>query len=297
MAKKLTPRSISLTEFFEMTPPGKIYSVKQIAVLKRGSQGFQEPFLNLSPITLYCDNTPCNGLRFFEYTGDRIELIEDEWNKIFVTFHCKNCNSTQKTFAISVSINVEEDEEQGFYGKMLKIGEDPPFGPPIPARVISLIGPDRDLFLMGRRSENQGMGIGAFAYYRRVVENQKNRVIDEIIRVVEKTGTSSDLLKELAFAKNEQQFTKAIDSIKHAIPPMLLINGENPLKLLHSALSEGLHDHTDEKCLELAQDIRIVLTELAERLSQALKDEVELSDAVKRLRQAKGKKTSTLEKD
>jgi hypothetical protein len=40
---------------------------------------------------------------------------------------------------------------------------------------------------MGRRAENQGMGIGAFAYYRRVVENQKNRIIAEIKRVAEKT--------------------------------------------------------------------------------------------------------------
>jgi hypothetical protein len=44
-----------------------------------------------------------------------------------------------------------------------------------------------------------------------------------------------------------------------------------------------LHNGTDEECLELAQDIRVVLTELAERISQALKDEAELNTAVSRL--------------
>ena len=60
---------------------------------------------------------------------------------------------------------------------------DPPFGPPTPARVITLIGPDKEYYLKGRRAENQGMGIGAFSYYRRVVENQKNRIIDEVITI------------------------------------------------------------------------------------------------------------------
>jgi hypothetical protein len=67
----------------------------------------------------------------------------------------------------------------------------------------------------------------------------------------------------------------------------LLINGHNPLTLLHSALSKGLHAKTDEECLELAHDVRIVLTELAERLGQALKDEAELNTAVSRLIKSK----------
>jgi hypothetical protein len=44
-----------------------------------------------------------------------------------------------------------------------------------------------------------------------------------------------------------------------------------------------MHDRTDKLCLELATSIRVVLTELAERISQALKDEAELKQAVTRL--------------
>jgi hypothetical protein len=87
----------------------------------------------------------------------------------------------------------------------------------------------------------------------------------------------------LKSAQQETQFSKAVASVKDAILQTLLINGHNPLTLLHSALSDGLHEQNDEHCLELAQDIRVVLGELAERLSQALKDEAELSTAVTRL--------------
>jgi hypothetical protein len=53
--------------------------------------------------------------------------------------------------------------------------------------------------------------------------------------------------------------------------------------LLHSALSDGLHQRSDEQCLEIASSIRVVLAELSERLAQALKDEAELNKALSRL--------------
>jgi hypothetical protein len=71
------------------------------------------------------------------------------------------------------------------------------------------------------------------------------------------------------------------------MPESLLIQGHhNPLTLLHSALSKGLHAETDAACLEMAQSIRLVLAELAERLSAALKNDVELNAAVSRLLRA-----------
>jgi hypothetical protein len=78
--------------------------------------------------------------------------------------------------------------------------------------------------------------------------------------------------------------------VKDGIPQGLLINGQNPPTLLHSALSEGLHGRTDEECLQAAHDVRIVLTALVERLDQALKDEAELNAAIERLAK---RKTST----
>ena len=63
----------------------------------------------------------------------------------------------------------------------------------------------------------------------------------------------------------------------------MLINGQNPLTLLHKALSVGVHESTDERCLERAHDVRVVLIELAERLGQAIKDEAGLNTAVNRL--------------
>jgi hypothetical protein len=140
------------------------------------------------------------------------------------------------------------------------------------------------LFLRGRRCENQGLGIGAFVYYRRVVEDQKNRILAEIIKVAQTISAPPEAIVALEGAQKEHQFSKAIDSVKDAIPQRLLIDGQNPLALLHAALSKGLHNRSDEMCLEVATDIRLILAELAELLGHALKDERELKEAVARLR-------------
>src|SRR5260221_2382351 len=106
----------------------------------------------------------------------------------------------------------------------------------------------------------------------------------KIIKTISSTRSSRWRRKlPLRWSRRENQFSKALESVKNAIPQALLINGHNPLTLLHSALSEGLHAQTDEQCLELAHDVRVILAELAERLGQALKDEAELKQAVSRL--------------
>ena len=118
-----------------------------------------------------------------------------------------------------------------------------------------------------------------------MVENHKDQILDEIIKVSKKIAP--EMVDGLELAKKENQFSKAVESVKNGIPQALLINGQNPLTLLHSALSEGLHAQTDEECLDLAHDVRVVLSELAERLGQALKDEAELNKAISRLMKPK----------
>lgn len=130
------------------------------------------------------------------------------------------------------------------------------------------------------RAENQGLGLGSFAYYRRVVENQRGRLLEEIIRVAKRMGAKADAVRALEAAAKEQQFSKSIELTKDSIPESLLIDGHNPLLLLHRALSVGLHNLTDEECLARARSIRLVLTELAERIGQVLKDTAELKEAI-----------------
>ncbi len=265
----------SWAEFLASSPPD---STEEVEGLFIAHPGVADRWISLTPdVRVYCVSEECQGYRFFECKTSSFHVGGSTWSFEFVHYSCRNCRRNRKTFSVAVM------PTSGGRGQALKLGEDPPFGPHTPSRVISLIGPDRDLFLQGRRAENRGLGIGAFSYYRRVVESQKGRIIQEIKKVAERLGARSEILKALEAAKAETQFSKAVDDIRAAIPDIQLIDGQNPLTLLHKALSKGIHAKTDAECLSLAQDIRIVLTELAERAGQALTDQAELAQAVNRL--------------
>jgi len=78
-----------------------------------------------------------------------------------------------------------------------------------------------------------------------------------------------DLLKR---AQSETQFSKAIDMLRNAasIPAVLLIDGHNPLAMLHDALSDGIHRLDDAECLQRAKDAEVILCELVDRMNIAL---------------------------
>lgn len=270
--------AISVSDFLQNTPPGLEKRVKDMAE-EMYFQGFTKYKLLAPVVGLHCETSCCSGIRFFELTDMTPEIVRREEPSLhFLVFRCRNCELRRKIYALRSHLG-----PRGVHGKLFKFGEDPAFGPPTPSNVISLVREEKDYYLKGRRSENQGLGIAAFAYYRRVIENQKNRIFNEIIRVSEKIGASSEILNELKAAKKETQFSKAVGVVRHGIPQTLLINGHNPLTLLHSALSEGLHAQTDEQCLELARSIRVVLTDLVDKMANALKDEADLNVAVGRL--------------
>ena len=265
------PAPIALEQFLEATPPGQYADISvHRNVYQDNSVGFDLP-----TVQLFCTHDGCNGIRFFDTSAEiNLKVLKD----CFWTYNCRNCKTSKKTFSVRVSYDAGTKVLT-----LLKYGEVPGFGPPTPARVRSLVGSEGDYYFKGLKAENQSLGIAAFAYYRRIVEHQKDKIFDEIIRVAERLGESPDLIAQLQAAKKETQFTSAVDSIKLAIPQVLRIDGHNPLTLLHSALSEGLHAQSDAECLELATSIRIVLTEFVERVGIALKNDAELKTAVSRL--------------
>jgi len=270
----------SISEFLEGTPPNQLIHISDISSWKfPDGYSSRRNVMRTPELQLHCPHESCNGIRFFRCVSGGGEFLKKGFEFFYVTYRCSNCQETEKTYSLAAQV----DEDGSDTGECYKFGELPTYGPPVSPKLVKLIGPDREQFLKGRRCENQGLGVGAFIYYRRVVENQKNRILSEIIKVSEKIGAPEEKIKVLQNAIDETQFSKALNMTKDAMPESLLINGHSPILLLHSALSEGVHALSDEACLDLASSVRVVLGELSERLSQALKDEAELTKALSTL--------------
>ena len=62
-----------------------------------------------------------------------------------------------------------------------------------------------------------------------------------------------------------------------------MILGQNPLLLLHAALSKDLHGKSDEEALEAAHSVRTILTTLATEIAHVTREQRDIEEAVKSL--------------
>ena len=274
--KKAETERITVADFLENVGPSSARHVSDLWY-EESSGGRSHRKIVTPAIRIHCESDNCGGVRTFRYKEGQTYFNNEGEINSFLDYVCSNCRKIHKRFSIRA---VTKDKNAGI---IYKYGEEPAFGPPTPARLIRLFGSDKDLFLKGRRCEIHGLGIGAFVYYRRVVESHKDQIFDAIIKVAKAINFPKEKIETLERAKAENQFTKGIEQVKDAIPESLLINGHNPLTLLHRPLSEHLHSKSDNDCLELAEAIRVVLVELAEKIGAALNEQIELNKAVTRL--------------
>ena len=78
--------------------------------------------------------------------------------------------------------------------------------------------------------------------------------------------------------------------MKDLLPSILRPDGMNPLGVLHSELSEGLHAETDEDCLENASHIRNILTFLVNQIMASKESAKQFTASMKNLLKKKSEK-------
>jgi hypothetical protein len=288
MLSTLIMSSPTFQEILQALPPGEYHNVPEVVyTTHKGTFSDKNLLAIRTPsLRMHCDSAQCNGVRLFEYNlfpmhYDVCEIHggDTSYEHVYIEYLCQNCKENLKSFAI-MFISVHDDDSTA---DIIKFGEYPFYGPTIPPKLISLIGPDRELFLKGLRCESQRLGIAAFSYYRRVIENQRDRIIDKITDALSKTSVDNNAYTLLINLKKQRQFKTSVDELKPYLPESLLIEGNNPLALLHKSLSIGLHELSDEDCLSYAHSIRIVLAELAVKLKFLLSDKNELKGAINTL--------------
>jgi hypothetical protein len=290
---KTKTNAITWAEFLEHTPPGIEVEIESlVTVPEKMTTGVRTPArVRTLDIRLYCDSDGCKDFRFFRATSDENWLAKGLSLDTFITYRCRTCMGSPKTFAVRLT----RAHRTATSGTAIKFGEEPAYAPPISPSLVSLVGPGHELFSRGHRCESQGLGLAAFVYYRRVVVDQKSYLIYEIADAARRLGATPEDVAALNRAAQETQFRKATENITAAIPSALLIQGHDPLTLLYTAVRRGFHAGTDEEYLTLAKDIRIVLTELAGHTSAILKDEADIRGAVTRILSQRHEQTESEE--
>ncbi|NYT33911.1 hypothetical protein [Rhizobium sp. WYCCWR 11128] len=194
-------------------------------------------------------------------------------------YGCAGCNRQIRHFDIHISEDLSS---------VTKVGQFPPWDIQGNKQVERLLGDHRSYLRKGLICEGQGYGIGAFAYYRRIVEETIDGLLDEIPQLL--GGAELEQFSDaLAKTKTTRVTAEKIEIIKDLIPPVLRPDGMNPLRLLHETLSEGLHAQSDSDCMANAETIREILTFLANQIAAAAEAKKSFTSGMRALLEKKSK--------
>jgi len=224
-------------------------------------------------INLHCEI--CKNIRTFELREKAIffnignyfvSVIDEKMTQIdpndrfFFRYTCASCKKFDQDYLIRIG-------ESG--GSLRKIGQYPPFSINIPKGLRDIIGKYEQYYKKGRILENFSNGIGAYAYYRRIIEGIIDDLLDRIPKLM--TGEQKkEFEQNLIKAKKETRAKKKIGFVKDLVPESLKRGGRNPLQLLYEALSIGIHVEEEDIINDNATLIRETLEYLIVKI---IKDE------------------------
>ena len=203
-----------------------------------------------------------------------------------VVYKCAACQTFKREFFLKI----DEPSES-----IMKVGQFPSWEIAMDKNLAALLGEHSDFYKKGLVCESQAYGIGAYAYYRRIVET----IIDQLLESVTDLIPETEKPRYLAALQKTKQTIVAkekIEMVKDLLPEILRPSGQNPLGLLHDFLSGGLHAGSEEECLENAQHIREVLVFLVNQIIRSKSSSKQFTDSMRKLLDKKSATASQVKK-
>jgi hypothetical protein len=168
-----------------------------------------------------------------------------------------------------------------------KVGQYPPLQARIPPELAKVLGAHADFYRKALTSRHQGYGIGALAYFRRIVEETMDTMLGLLADALREAPATPEIIARVEAAKVDRVFEKKVRVAADALPDSLRPGGFNPFGELHDLYSKGLHGLSDEECVEIVdvmqQHVEIIFTMLKTQVDQRKS----YQEAARRFQQAK----------
>ncbi|MEJ7564913.1 hypothetical protein WKI25_08930 [Acinetobacter baumannii] len=198
------------------------------------------------------------------------------WDRVksfVLQFKCVTCGDSSKKFWVKM-----EQTDDAFF-KYEKIGQDPKIELSRSKHLSKFFKSDKDEYNKAVICIAHGYGVAAFAYMRRIIENNIMQLLDMI---AEDDMVDSSIKEALSELRNESPMSDKISIANKALPSYLLINGHNPLGAMYKVLSEGVHSLSDEECLRRTETVQKCLEYIISGIAthkkskEAFKDNLDL---------------------
>ena len=232
----------------------------------------------LQPEALQADCAHCQGERTFVHSAESDpgrwrwgpSPHHAPWDEVktslprlrFWGYECVKCWNAGRGFLLAQEAGPNESY------LITKVGQVPPWSISVNRRLEHALGGSVEHYKRGLISLSQSYGLGACAYFRRVVEDQMNQLLGELRKLLEAQDAEAE---DIAQIDKALRSTQAVDKARIAgevCPATLRPGDRNPFLLLHDHLSTGVHTLDEEAGLEAAQEMRFCLDFVFSRMGQ-----------------------------
>ena len=256
--ERLTDKHIK--DFLEQVP---LYTWKEFRKpqINRGSLWIKE-------VDAFCEN--CQQIRPFQDlrsrgSGSGMEMTALSTGQSYFQFSCVSCRKQKREYLVDQIVTDE-------IIKFQKYGELPRKNIERDVQLQNFFSNDLDCYEKAAVCLTHGYGIAAFVYLRRIIENNIHSLLNLLMEDVQSSDGNKDVKEALLELKNESPTSNKIKVANKALPEYLKPNGLNPLGRLYQVLSEGVHNFSDEECLERTNAVKECLKYLICELSSRKKN-------------------------
>ena len=220
-------------------------------------------------IELYCKK--CN--KEMPFSVSRRTLKEDFAGAIIeYTALCRGC----ELCSCDIYVDVNDIDEV-----MYKIGQTSISSTYKARNLDEMLGDEQNLYRKGYECEKMGFGIGAFVYYRRIIENNINNLLEMSKQLLLlRNEDVSDIDKAISITRMTDKITAA----SKTIPGIIKMKRDNPLTIITGALGKNIHKGSDRECLDLAKAIRLALEYIVNNISDEIKRKEEYIKSIKKIK-------------
>ena len=194
----------------------------------------------------------------------------------YFSFTCVSCKKEKRTYLV-------EQIVEGGTVKLQKYGELPRGKVARDKTLQKFLKDDLDNYEKAVICLSHEYGVAAFAYFRRVVENNINRLLDLVQEDAQASGGANDMLDAISELRTESPMSNKIRVANLALPAHLRPDGLNPLGRLYQVLSEGIHSFSEQECLAKAKVTSECLAFLVSELATRKEHRVRFKSIVGRL--------------
>lgn len=273
---------IDINNVHPFTIHGTTYnSICEVSQLK---QTFQLEIYPERVKQLY-ENLPSVSSRKF------IELkIENHEDVKYDTQHykgvCKCCNKYKQDIILNIFCEKPQPKNNNFPQSpyyIRKIGQFPPFDIKPELEISKFLSAENlGFYKKGLMNLSSNYGIGAFAYFRRITENEIKNICIKFSEL--EIDGANDIKAALEKYYANHQMSSLIEEVYKYLPNSLKQLGDNPLQLLYDQLSGGIHTFSEEECYDKAIAIDTILKFVINKLNEEASNKKGVIEAMKKLK-------------